>query len=291
MNWRGGRRSSNLEDRRGRGVGRPLAVGGGALGLLVALVTMLLGGDPSVVLSGGGQGPSGSTGIGGSGRPVDPAQEELKDFVSVILADTEDTWPGLLAEVGVQYREPRMVLFSDAVESACGFQESAVGPFYCPPDERVYLDLGFFNELERRFGAPGDFARAYVVAHEVGHHVQNLLGVSEQVHAMRGRMREADANALSVLQELQADCFAGIWAHHASRQRQLLEEGDVEEGLAAASAIGDDTLQTRAQGRVVPESFTHGSSAQRVQWFRRGLEQGTLEACDTFREAGGRQSR
>ncbi len=294
MDWRGGRRSSNLEDRRGMGVGRPLAVGGGALGLVVALVTMLLGGDPSVVLGGGGGGgqdPYGNTGVGGSGRPVDPAQDELKDFVSVILADTEDTWPGLLGPVGVEYRAPRMVLFSDAVESACGFQESAVGPFYCPPDERVYLDLGFFNELERRFGAPGDFAQAYVVAHEVGHHVQNLLGVSEQVQRMRTRMRGADANALSVLQELQADCFAGIWAHHASRQRKLLEPGDVEEGLAAAAAIGDDTLQRRAQGRVVPESFTHGSSAQRVQWFRRGLEQGTLEACDTFREVGGRQSR
>lgn len=290
MDWRSGRRSSNLEDR--RGMGRPLAVGGGALGLVIALVTMLLSGDPSVVMNGGGgQDPYANTGTGGAGRPVDPAQDELKDFVSVILADTEDTWPALLAKVGVQYQPPRLVLFSDAVESACGFQESAVGPFYCPPDQRVYLDLTFFNELERRFGAPGDFAQAYVVAHEVGHHVQNLLGVSEKVHAMRSRMRGADANALSVLQELQADCFAGIWAHHASRQRKLLEAGDVDEGLAAASAIGDDTLQKRARGRVVPESFTHGSSAQRMQWFRRGLEQGTLEACDTFGEASGRQSR
>jgi predicted metalloprotease len=230
-------------------------------------------------------------GIGGSGAQVDPAQAELEDFVSVILADTEDTWPDLLASQGVRYAEPRLVLFSDAVESSCGFQESAVGPFYCPLDQRVYLDLTFFNELDRRFDAPGDFARAYVVAHEVGHHVQNLLGISDKVHSMRGRMGQADANALSVLQELQADCFAGIWAHHAQRQRQVLEAGDVEEGLNAASSIGDDTLQRRAGGRVMPESFTHGSSEQRVMWFRRGLEQGTLEACDTFGAASGKKGR
>ena len=294
MRWQGGRRSSNIEDRRGSGLGRPLAVGGGAASIVVALIVMLLGGDPSDVLSGGGGG--GGTemdpGTGGSGQPVDPRQEEMKEFVSVVLADTEDTWPGLLEPLGVQYEQPRLVLFSDAVQSACGTQDSAVGPFYCPPDQRVYLDLGFFDELSRRFGAPGDFAQAYVVAHEVGHHVQNLLGISDQVHAQRSRMSRTDANALSVLQELQADCFAGIWAHHAQRQRQVLEEGDVEEGLGAATAIGDDTLQRRAQGRVVPESFTHGSSAQRVYWFRRGLEQGTVQACDTFREgAGGSRGR
>ena len=282
MRWQGGRRSSNIEDRRGSGVGRPLAIGGGATTIVVALLVMLLGGDPSVLLSGDPQGPSG---VGGSGRPVDPAQAQLQDFVSVILADTEDTWPQLLEPLGVRYVQPRLVLFSDAVESGCGFQESAVGPFYCPMDQRVYLDLGFFRELDRRFGAPGDFAQAYVVAHEVGHHVQNLLGVSERVHSQRGRMSRAQANALSVLQELQADCFAGIWAHHAQKQRQILEQGDVEEGLRAASAIGDDTLQRRSSGHVVPESFTHGSSAQRVEWFRRGLEQGTVEACDTFRGA------
>lgn len=269
------------------GVGRPLAVGGGAVSVVVAILVMLLGGDPSQIPSD----PSGQVGMGGSGRPVDPAQAEVADFVSVILADTEDTWPALLEPQGVRYLEPNLVLFSDAVESACGFQESAVGPFYCPPDHRVYLDLTFFNELNRRFGAPGDFAQAYVVAHEVGHHVQNLLGISDQVHAQRSRMSQLEANALSVLMELQADCFAGIWAHHAERQRDLLEQGDIEEGLAAASAIGDDTLQRRARGRVVPESFTHGSSAQRVSWFRRGLEQGTLEACDTFgaEGAGGRR--
>lgn len=285
MRWQGGRRSSNIEDRRGSGLGRPLAVGGGAASIVVALLVMLLGGDPSDVLSGGGGGgPEMYPGTGGSGQPVDPRQEEMKEFVSVVLADTEDTWPGLLEPLGVQYAQPRLVLFSDAVRSACGTQDSAVGPFYCPPDQRVYLDLGFFDELSRRFGAPGDFAQAYVVAHEVGHHVQNLLGISDQVHAQRSLMSRADANALSVLQELQADCFAGIWAHHAQRQRQVLEEGDVEEGLGAASAIGDDTLQRRARGRVVPESFTHGSSKQRVYWFRRGLEQGTVKACDTFRE-------
>jgi hypothetical protein len=256
--------------------------------VVVTLLILLLGGDPSQMIP-----PDASTGggMGGSGRPVDPAQAQVAEFVSVILADTEDTWPRLLEPVGVRYQEPRLVLFSDAVESACGFQESAVGPFYCPPDQRVYLDLTFFNELGRRFGAPGDFAQAYVVAHEIGHHVQNLLGISDRVHALRRQASPEDANALSVLMELQADCFAGIWAHHAQRQRGLLEQGDIEEGLTAASAIGDDTLQRRAQGRVVPESFTHGSSAQRVSWFRRGLEHGSLEACDTFQEAtrGGRR--
>ncbi|RYZ34559.1 MAG: flagellar biosynthesis protein FlgM, partial [Myxococcaceae bacterium] len=183
---------------------------------------------------------------------------------------------------GVRYVQPRLVLFSDAVQSACGAQESAVGPFYCPGDQRVYLDLTFFDELERRFGAPGDFGRAYVVAHEVGHHVQNLLGVSQKVQSLRRRTSEEQANQLSVLTELQADCFAGIWARHAQQERDMLEPGDIEEGLGAASAVGDDTLQKRARGHVVPESFTHGSSAQRMTWFKRGLEQGTLEACDTF---------
>jgi hypothetical protein len=273
--------------------GRPLAVGGGAAGLVTLVLVLLFGGSPSdyATVPGDTWSPSGDVGQGGSGAPVDPAQEQFKDFVSAILADTEDTWPRLLEPQGVRYQEPRMVLFSDAVQSACGFQESAVGPFYCPLDQRVYLDLTFFDELGRRFGAPGDFAQAYVVAHEVGHHVQNLLGISEQVHGLRSRMSQADANALSVLQELQADCFAGIWAHHAGKERQLLEAGDLEEGLAAASAIGDDTLQRRARGRVAPESFTHGSSAQRVHWFKRGLEQGTLEACDTFNAAGGRGRR
>ncbi|RKH88361.1 flagellar biosynthesis protein FlgM [Corallococcus sp. AB045] len=281
MRWEGGRRSSNIEDRRGGGFGRPLAVGGGAASLVVALLVMLLGGDPSDVQIGTRTSPYSQPGTGGSGN-VEPRQEELKDFASVVLADTEDTWPGLLEPQGVRYVQPHMVLFSDAVQSACGMQESAVGPFYCPGDQKVYLDLSFFDELESRFGAPGDFGRAYVIAHEVGHHVQNLLGVSRKVQSLRNRVSEEQANQLSVLTELQADCFAGIWAHHAQKARNILEQGDVEEGLGAASAVGDDTLQKRARGHVVPESFTHGSAAQRMTWFKRGLEQGTLEACDTF---------
>lgn len=259
-------------------MGRPIALGGGA-SLVVLLLTVLLGGDPSVILN---QGGDSTEATGGSGAPLSPEQEQLKDFISVVLADTEDTWPALLEPLGVTYEPPKLVLFTGAVQSACGFQESAVGPFYCPGDARVYLDLSFFGELARRFGAPGDFAQAYVVAHEIGHHVQNLLGISEQVHRLRGRQSEKEANALSVLTELQADCFAGVWTHHARAQRQLLEKGDVEEGLAAATAIGDDALQKQARGYVVPESFTHGSSAQRVQWFRQGLTQGSVKACDTF---------
>ena len=203
----------------------------------------------------------------------------------MVLASTEDTWPRILSPKGVRYVRPKLVLFSDAVESACGFAESAVGPFYCPPDSKVYLDLSFFHQLQR-LGAPGDFAEAYVVAHEVGHHVQNLMGISDAVVTLRRRADRGQSNALSVLTELQADCFAGVWAHHANDGRHLLEAGDVEQGLQAAAAIGDDRLQRRAQGRVAPESFTHGSSQQRVEWLRRGLQQGTLDACDTFGSAG-----
>jgi predicted metalloprotease len=200
----------------------------------------------------------------------------------VVLADTEDTWNPLFDQMDRTYQEPVLVLFSDQVDSACGFASAAVGPFYCPGDRKVYIDLGFFAELSDRFGAPGDFAQAYVLAHEVGHHVQTLLGISDQVRSIRATASEADANALSVRQELQADCFAGIWAHHADQLRQILEPGDVEEALTAASAIGDDRLQRQAQGYVVPESFTHGSSEQRVRWFQTGLERGQLSACDTF---------
>ena len=287
MKWEGGRRSSNIEDRRGGGgggMGRPLALGGGA-SLVVLLLTVFLGGDPSVILNGGG---GGGLAPSAGGPPADetPHQQQMKEFVSVVLADTEDTWPKLLQPLGVTYEQPRLVLFTNAVQSACGFQESAVGPFYCPGDARVYLDTSFFDELARRFGAPGDFAQAYVVAHEIGHHVQNLMGTSRRVQSARRGQSEAAANAMSVRTELQADCFAGVWAHHAQKERQLLEAGDVEEGLAAATAIGDDALQKKARGVVVPESFTHGSSAQRVEWFRKGLTQGTVEGCDTF--AGGR---
>ncbi|WP_370459095.1 neutral zinc metallopeptidase [Aggregicoccus sp. 17bor-14] len=264
-------------------MGRPLAFGGGALGLLGLVLSLLLGGDPSQAPSSAGRDQD--QGYGGSGPAAgttDPREDRAKDFVSVILADTEDTWPALLQPMGVRYRPPHLVLFSDAVESACGYAQAAVGPFYCPGDQQVYLDLSFFDELSQRFGAEGDFAQAYVVAHEIGHHVQKLLGLSDRVHQLQQRSSRTGANALSVRLELQADCFAGVWAHHANKQRKLLEAGDVEEGLRAAAAIGDDTLQKRAQGRVVPESFTHGSSAQRVTWFRRGLETGQVKACDTF---------
>jgi len=276
----GGRRtSSNVEDRRGRSVGGKAVAGGGIATLVIAVVVMLLGGDPSQVM-----GPAADTMPGpmGPAEPRPAAEDALANFASVILADTEDTWPDLLSPLGVRYQEPGMVLFTGAVDSGCGFAQSAMGPFYCPADQRVYLDVGFFGELEREFQAPGDFAAAYVIAHEVGHHVQTLLGISARVDAARRRVSEVEANALSVRQELQADCFAGIWAHHAQEERQLLEAGDVEEGLRAAAAIGDDTLQRRAQGRVVPESFTHGSAEQRVAWFKRGLDTGSLKACDTF---------
>jgi hypothetical protein len=244
---------------------------------------MLLGGDPVQVLEGLEQAqiPMGGD-VEQYGTPS-PEENEQAEFVSVVLADTEDTWGALFARGGRQYQPPRLVLFSGAVDSSCGFASAAVGPFYCPADRKVYVDLGFFRELDERFGAPGDFARAYVVAHEVGHHVQNLLGVMDQVQQMSGRLGEVERNQLSVLQELQADCLAGVWGHHAERERDLLESGDVEEGLAAASAIGDDTLQRQAGGRVQPESWTHGSSAQRVQWFRRGFESGRVEDCDTFK--------
>ncbi|MCI5220285.1 MAG: hypothetical protein D3914_14120 [Candidatus Electrothrix sp. LOE2] len=209
------------------------------------------------------------------------AEKELVDFVSVILADTETTWTSLFQQQGKTYQKPRLVLFRDAVKSACGMAQSATGPFYCPGDQQVYIDLGFFDELKNRFKAPGDFAQAYVIAHEIGHHVQKLLGISDKVHAARKKSSKVEGNRLSVLQELQADCFAGVWAYHAGNQ-DLLEEGDLEEGLAAATAIGDDTLQKQAKGYVSPDSFTHGSSAQRVQWFKIGLASGRMASCNTF---------
>jgi predicted metalloprotease len=229
-------------------------------------------------------GPS-PTATARSQKAVDPGQETLKDFVSVVLASTEDVWEQLLSSRAEGYVEPKLVLFSDAVDSACGFGQSAVGPFYCARDAKVYLDLSFFRSLER-LDAPGDFAQAYVIAHEVGHHVQNLMGTFDKVAELRQRTAGTSANSLSVLMELQADCFAGVWAHHANARSRMLEPGDVEEGFAAAAAVGDDRLQQRAQGRAVPESFTHGSSRQRASWLRRGLERGTLQACDTFGEAG-----
>jgi predicted metalloprotease len=210
-------------------------------------------------------------------------EKEMVEFVSVILADTEDTWTAYFQQKGETYKAPRLVLFRDAVNSACGMAQSAMGPFYCPGDQQVYIDLGFFDQLKERFKAPGDFAQAYVIAHEVGHHIQTLLGISAKVHKARRNLSKVEGNQLSVRQELQADCFAGVWAYHADRARQLLEEGDIEEGLAAASAIGDDTLQRQSKGYVTPDSFTHGSSAQRVKWFRIGLESGDMASCNTFK--------
>jgi predicted metalloprotease len=278
MRWQGRQGSSNIEDRRGirlKGAG-----GVGLGGIILALVVMYFGGDPSVVLQGLQQ----------QGAPQEeqvPYQEtqqeaHLREFVSVVLADTEAAWTQIFAAQGRTYEKPTLVLFRDAVQSACGTASTAVGPFYCPGDRKVYLDLSFYDELSNRFGAPGDFAEAYVVAHEVGHHVQTLLGISERNMQARQRASEAEANALSVRQELQADCFAGIWAHNADQSRQLLESGDIEEGLNAASAIGDDRLQRQAQGYVNPDSFTHGTSEQRVRWFKRGFQSGELKDCDTF---------
>ena len=281
MDIRGRRQSSNIEDRRGM---RPVRTGVGLSlgGVLFLVVLSLLGINPLPFLGVATQAPQVEMQESAQPYQESPQESTLREMTAVVLADTEDTWSALLPQYGVQYAEPTLVLFSDAVQSGCGTAESAMGPFYCPLDQKVYIDMSFYNDLSQRFGAPGDFAQAYVIAHEVGHHVQNLVGTAEKVQAAQQRASKADANALSVRMELQADCYAGVWANHASRSRQLLEAGDVEEGLNAASAIGDDRLQRMSQGRVVPDAFTHGSSEQRVRWFRKGLEAGTLEACDTF---------
>ena len=281
MRWRTGRRSSNIEDR--RRIRLPRKAAGGGLGIIViALVAMYFGVDPTVILN--QQSPtSSSVSTYTNSTPISQAENELADFVSVVLADTEDTWHALFNKIGKAYREPNLVLFSGAVESACGYAQAAMGPFYCPADQKVYIDLSFYRDLKNRYQAPGDFAQAYVIAHEVGHHVQTLLDISDKVNAARRRLNEVEGNKLSVMQELQADCFAGIWAHHANRTRQILEEGDIEEALNAASSIGDDRLQRRSRGYVTPDSFTHGSSGQRVRWFKRGLESGDIQDCNTFR--------
>jgi predicted metalloprotease len=276
MRWEDERRSDNVEDRRGisgRGV-----VGGGAI--IVAIVAALLGAPPSVIralLGGGGADTGAPT------QPADPRDNERVDFVKAVLGSTEDVWSAVLPGSGARYVAPKLVLFSDAVDSACGSASAAMGPFYCPPDRRVYLDLSFFRELAQRFGAPGDFAQAYVVGHEVGHHVQNLLGISARVDAERQGASRTAINHTSVEVELQADCLAGVWAFHANQTHHILEAGDVETAVRAASAIGDDTLQRETQGRVVPDSFTHGTSAQRVKWLRTGLARGRVADCDTFK--------
>jgi len=282
MRWEHGRRSENIEDRRGMRVGRKGLVGGGIGTIILALVAMYFGVDPAVVLN-----QAGNLAPAQQEQPVtfSPEEEKLKEFISVVLADTEDVWGALFQASGQRYQPPKLVLFSGAVESACGFAEAAMGPFYCPLDQKVYIDLVFYRDLRERFRAPGDFAQAYVIAHEVGHHVQTLLGTSEQVHAARQRAGEAQGNALQVKVELQADCFAGVWAHHAHKQRQILEPGDTEEALAAAAGVGDDRLQQQSRGYVVPDSFTHGSSEQRMRWFKRGLQSGDPGQCDTFQAA------
>ncbi len=281
MRWEQGRRSDNIEDRRGMRVGKAGGIGVGAI--VLALVVMYFGGDPTVVLNQAGN----LTPTPTQQQPVpsSPEAEKTKDFMSAVLASTEDVWGEMFQHSKSSYPKPTLVLFSGAVQSACGFAEAAMGPFYCPGDQKLYLDMSFFNDLAKRMDAPGDFAQAYVVAHEIGHHVQTLLGVSEQVQAARQRAGEAERNALQVRMELQADCFAGVWAYHANRQRQILEPGDTEEALAAASGVGDDRLQKQARGYVVPESFTHGSSEQRMRWFSRGMQSGDPEQCDTFKAA------
>lgn len=282
MRWEDGRRSENVEDRRGVHVSRRVA-GGGIGTLLLVLVAMYFGIDPSIILN------QSQLPIPGAGAPTQsepysasPEEQRLAEFVAVVLADTEDTWQTLFRGMGQTYQEPKLVLFSGSVDSACGMASAAVGPFYCPMDQKVYIDLAFYSDLKNRFGAPGDFAQAYVIAHEVGHHVQNLLGIAEKVHSLRTRASESESNRLSVMMELQADCLAGVWAHHADRARQILEAGDIEEALNAASMIGDDRMQRQSRGYVTPDSFTHGSSSQRVRWFKRGLEAGSMGQCNTF---------
>lgn len=276
-----GRESGNVEDRRGRG-GMPIGIAGGGIGgVILVVLALLFGIDPSVLLSGGGD-PAERRGAPTAQVAPGGEPDEMRRFVAQVLATTEDAWSGIFREAGRQYDPPTLVLFSGQVQSACGIAGSAVGPFYCPGDRKLYLDLGFFRDMERKLGAPGDFAQAYVIAHEVGHHVQTALGITQRVDQLRRQLPQAEANALSVRVELQADCFAGVWANRAQAAQGILERGDIEEGINAAAAVGDDRLQRRAQGQVVPESFTHGSSAQRVRWFRRGLESGDVRQCDSF---------
>jgi uncharacterized protein len=287
MRWEGERQSDNVEDRRGGGGGfGGLPIGGRSIGLgsvVIAVVAgWIFGINPLTILglmSGGGapvqqQAPA----------PAPPATDRSAAFVSTVLANTEDVWTAVYRQNGQTYQAPKLVLFRGAIPTACGTGQSAMGPFYCPGDSKVYLDLGFFDTMQRRLGAPGDFAQAYVIAHEVGHHVQHLMGVTDQVDRLRGRVSQAQGNALSVRVELQADCLAGVWAHHSQQSKQWLEQGDIEEALNAASQIGDDTLQRNTRGAVVPESFTHGTSAQRVGWFKRGYAQGSVKGCNTFED-------
>jgi uncharacterized protein len=279
MLWQGRRESENVEDVRGSGRGgRRLVVGGGIGTIVLVILYLLLGGDPQALFDSQQQAQLSQPGQFESRGPSDDASK----FVAVVLADTEDAWHEIFRQMGRQYEEPKLVLFTDVIQSGCGFASGASGPFYCPEDRRVYIDLGFNRLLQERLGAGGDFAQAYVIAHEVGHHVQNLVGISDRVQAMRGRVSESDYNQLSVRLELQADFLAGVWARYADRVKRVVETGDIEEAMRAAAAVGDDRLQYRSRGYVVPDSFTHGTSEQRVRWFRRGYDTGDLSQGDTF---------
>ena len=279
MRWIGGRESSNVEDRRGLSAGGGVAIGGGLIGVIFLVIKLLSGGDVSGDIQQQIQ-----------NRPQEQtAEEKARDderakFVSVVLGYTEDVWDSLFTVSGKQYVKPRLVLFRDQVESACGMASAASGPFYCPGDQEVYIDLSFYEELENRFQAPGDFAEAYVIAHEVGHHVQKLLGISDKMDRLRQQLSQGEYNKYSVMLELQADFFAGVWAHHAQQMKNILERGDIDEALNAANAIGDDRLQKETQGRVIPESFTHGTSQQRMYWFKKGFDTGDMNQGDTFRD-------
>lgn len=280
MRWQDKRRSVNVDDRRKRG--KPATIAGGGLVVVIAVVMLLLGKDPSGLLQMTGEGSL----TGEAQVSASPREDSLADMSSVVLASTEDVWKVLFAQEGMQYKEPNLVLFTGSVQSACGFAQSAMGPFYCPGDQKVYLDLNFFDELGKRFGASGDFAQAYVIAHEVGHHVQTLLGTLQEVQTRQSQVGEKERNQLSVRLELQADYYAGVWAHHADRARQLMEKGDLEEALNAASQIGDDNLQKQHQGYVVPDSFTHGSSEQRLNWFLKGYQTGSFKGANALFELG-----
>lgn len=275
------RESSNVEDRRGARLGFSRGRSVGLWTIVFALIATYFGADPRVLL-GLLEDLAPAVQQSVPSRAPASSKDETTVFVSKVLATTEDVWRTLFAELGQRYQEPKLVLFSGATQSACGLGQAAMGPFYCPPDHRVYIDLRFFDELRHRFAAPGDFAQAYVLAHEVGHHVQNLLGISGKIQASRQRVGALESNRLSVGLELQADCLAGVWAHRAQQWRNILEPGDIEEGLRAASAVGDDTLQRRSQGYVVPETFSHGTSEQRAGWFRQGFQSGTIQSCNTF---------
>jgi len=277
MLWQGRRESENVEDARGSGGGGRLVMGGGIGTVILVVLYLLLGGDPQALFN------SQQAQLPQSAQVDNQApRDEASKFVAVVLAETEDAWKEVFRQMGREYQEPRLVLFTDMIQSGCGFASGATGPFYCPQDRRVYIDLGFFRQLQERLGAGGDFAEAYVIAHEVGHHVQNLLGISERVQAARGRVSQSEYNQLSVRLELQADFLAGVWARYTDRVKHIVEAGDIEEAMRAASAVGDDRLQSRSRGYVVPDSFTHGTSEQRARWFRRGYETGDLKQGDTF---------